>query len=54
MPLDVSHEVNLDLSHSLPGLRLGAGSESSGDDHAPDVLVLPSRFKHFSKVGSAL
>ncbi|KAF9464138.1 DNA polymerase alpha subunit B [Collybia nuda] len=52
VPLDVTHEVNLDLSHSLPGLRLGAGSESSGDDYAPDVLVLPSRFKHFSKVGS--
>jgi len=41
-PLDLSHEVNLDVSH----LALCHGGGAS----APDVLVVPSRLKHFSKV----
>ncbi|OCH91876.1 DNA polymerase alpha subunit B [Obba rivulosa] len=45
-PLDLSHEVNLDVAH-WDGLRLGAGAEV---DTAPDVLITPSRLKHFSKV----
>ncbi|KAI6005362.1 DNA polymerase alpha subunit B [Pisolithus marmoratus] len=43
VPLDVSHEVNLDVTHS-EGLKLGIE-----DECAPDVLVLPSRLKQFSK-----
>ncbi|KAI0916967.1 hypothetical protein AcW1_007714 [Taiwanofungus camphoratus] len=46
-PLDLSHEVNLDVTHS-DGLNL-CGSDSDKDS-VPDVLVLPSRLKHFSKV----
>ncbi|KAG2153032.1 DNA polymerase alpha/epsilon subunit B-domain-containing protein [Suillus bovinus] len=45
VPLDVAHEVNLDVSHSAE-LRVA----ESPDDPGPDVLVLPSRLKHFSKV----
>ena len=44
-PLDLSHEVNLDVSH-LEHLALCHGEGSS----APDVLIIPSRLKHFSKV----
>ncbi|KAI6123468.1 DNA polymerase alpha subunit B [Pisolithus croceorrhizus] len=44
VPLDVSHEVNLDVTHS-EGLRLGTEGEC-----APDILVLPSRLKQFSKM----
>ncbi|KDQ62190.1 hypothetical protein JAAARDRAFT_189548 [Jaapia argillacea MUCL 33604] len=44
-PLELSHEVNLDISHS-EGLFLG-GEEDEPD--APDVLVIPSRLKHFAK-----
>ncbi|KAL4080954.1 DNA polymerase alpha/epsilon subunit B-domain-containing protein [Scleroderma citrinum] len=45
VPLDVSHEVNLDVTHS-EGLML----TETEDDCAPDVLVLSSRLKQFSKV----
>jgi len=44
-PLDLSHEVNLDVSH-LEYLALCHGEGAS----SPDVLVVPSRLKHFSKV----
>ncbi|KAF8558385.1 DNA polymerase alpha subunit B [Imleria badia] len=44
-PFDVAHEVNLDVTHS-EGIRL----VESEDGCAPDVLVLPSRLKQFSKV----
>ncbi|KAG8904610.1 DNA-directed DNA polymerase alpha subunit pol12 [Tulasnella sp. 403] len=41
VPLDVSGDVNLDLTHfellSIP-------------ETAPDVMILPSRLKEFSKV----
>lgn len=40
VPADLSSEVNLDVTHS-DGLRL---------TEAPDVLILPSRLRHFSKV----
>ncbi|KAG1717564.1 DNA polymerase alpha/epsilon subunit B-domain-containing protein [Suillus lakei] len=43
--LDVAHEVNLDVSHSAE-LRVA----ESPDDPGPDVMVLPSRLKHFSKI----
>ncbi|KAG0696384.1 DNA polymerase alpha subunit B [Suillus ampliporus] len=43
--LDVAHEVNLDVSHSAE-LRVS----ESPDEPVPDVMVLPSRLKHFSKV----
>ncbi|KAI0304348.1 DNA polymerase alpha/epsilon subunit B-domain-containing protein [Multifurca ochricompacta] len=44
-PLEFSHEVNLDVSH-LEHLALGYEEAAS----APDVLIVPSRLKHFSKV----
>jgi len=44
-PLDLSQEVNLDVSH-LEQLALCHEDRTS----APDVLILPSRLKHFSKV----
>ncbi|EIN12830.1 DNA polymerase alpha subunit B [Punctularia strigosozonata HHB-11173 SS5] len=41
VPFDMAHEVNLDVSHSaLLEIK----------DSAPDVLIVPSRLKHFSKV----
>jgi len=43
-PLDLAHEVNLDVTHS-GGIKL----VESEDEPAPDVLVLPSRLKQFSK-----
>ncbi len=45
MPTDVSHEVNLDISHS-DGLRL----TDADNTYAPDVLIVPSKLKEFSKV----
>lgn len=48
-PLDLAHEVNLDVSH-FDGLALAYNAE----DPPPDVLVLPSRYKHFSKVALLL
>ncbi|KAI0050363.1 DNA polymerase alpha, subunit B [Auriscalpium vulgare] len=44
-PLELSHEINLDVSH-LDELRLVPES----DETAPDVLIVTSRLKHFSKV----
>jgi DNA polymerase alpha subunit B len=40
-PEDLAHDVNLDVTH-WHNLRL--------EDTAPDILILPSRLKHFSKV----
>ncbi|KAL6302805.1 DNA polymerase alpha, subunit B [Sparassis latifolia] len=48
VPFDLSHEVNLDITHS-EALKL-AGLDSAAS--APDVLITPSRLKHFSKVTS--
>ncbi|KAJ6508996.1 DNA polymerase alpha/epsilon subunit B-domain-containing protein [Mycena sanguinolenta] len=54
VPLELASEVILDVSHS-DGLRLGSGSGEGDDDDAsmpecaPDVLILPSRFKQFTK-----
>ncbi|KAF9013340.1 DNA polymerase alpha/epsilon subunit B-domain-containing protein [Cyathus striatus] len=45
-PQDLASEVNLDVSH-LEGARL---TDDAGVDYAPDVLILPSRLKHFAKV----
>jgi hypothetical protein len=45
VPCDLSHEINLDITHA-EGLKLCEGEE----EVAPDVLVTPSRLKHFSKV----
>ena len=44
-PVELSSDVNLDISHSA-GLRMDPGSE----EYAPDVLFLPSKFKQFKKV----
>ncbi|KAF8895265.1 hypothetical protein BD779DRAFT_1668572 [Infundibulicybe gibba] len=44
VPFELSAEVNLDITHSSL-LKLGEGS----DGCAPDVLILPSRLKYFSK-----
>ncbi|KAI0770357.1 DNA polymerase alpha, subunit B [Fomes fomentarius] len=57
VPLDLAHEVNLDVTHS-DLLNLGPSDdeedESMSDPSkarcAPDVLVIPSRLKQFSKV----
>lgn len=43
--MDVSHEVNLDVSRSK-SLDLDHGSQ----DKIPHVLLVPSRLKQFSKV----
>jgi hypothetical protein len=45
VPTDLSYEVNLDVSH-MDGLALTYDS----DEPAPDVIVLPSRYKQFCKV----
>jgi len=45
VPQDLSQEVNLDISHS-DGLRMVDDDEL---DYAPDVLILPSKLKQFSK-----
>lgn len=47
VPADLSAEVNLDVTHS-DGLRL----DQSAHQHAPDVLLLPSKLKQFTKVRS--
>ncbi|KAH9042054.1 DNA polymerase alpha subunit B [Lactarius pseudohatsudake] len=44
-PLELSHEVNLDISH-FEHLALCHEDRT----YAPDVLIVPSRLKHFSKV----
>ncbi|KAK7445460.1 DNA-directed DNA polymerase alpha subunit pol12 [Stygiomarasmius scandens] len=41
VPLDVSHEVNLDVTHSK-GLNLD-------EESLPDIIILPSKLKQFSK-----
>ncbi|KZT28868.1 DNA polymerase alpha subunit B [Neolentinus lepideus HHB14362 ss-1] len=46
VPVELSHDVNLDVSHSR-GLRI---YPEGPDMYSPDVLVLPSRLKQFSKV----
>ncbi|OBZ68666.1 DNA polymerase alpha subunit B [Grifola frondosa] len=45
VPLELSHEVNLDVTH-WDGLKLC----NDLADGAPDVLISPSRLKQFSKV----
>ncbi|KAF8349223.1 DNA polymerase alpha/epsilon subunit B-domain-containing protein [Amanita rubescens] len=45
VPTDVSHEVNLDISHS-DGLRM----TNADNTYAPDVLIVPSKLKEFSKM----
>ncbi|KAG6336118.1 hypothetical protein ID866_2984 [Astraeus odoratus] len=45
VPLDVAHEVNLDVTHS-DGLKL----TETEDECPPDVFVFPSRLKQFSKM----
>lgn len=39
------HDINLDVTHS-EALRL----QHDGMEYAPDVLILPSKLKQFSKV----
>lgn len=48
VPFDLSSEVNLDISHS-DGLRLGADFDEA-EEYSPDIVVIPSRLKQFSKV----
>ncbi|KAJ7211474.1 DNA polymerase alpha/epsilon subunit B-domain-containing protein [Mycena haematopus] len=48
VPLELASEVVLDVSHS-DGLRLGSGEGGDAPECAPDVLVVPSRFKQFAK-----
>uniref|UniRef100_A0A0W0G7Z2 DNA polymerase alpha subunit B n=1 Tax=Moniliophthora roreri TaxID=221103 RepID=A0A0W0G7Z2_MONRR len=45
VPLEVSSEVNLDVTHS-EGVKM---NEDEENDYAPDVLILPSKFKQFTK-----
>lgn len=45
-PQDLSSEVNLDMSHFDEARMVDDGDL----DYAPDVLILPSRLKQFSKV----
>ncbi|PFH53387.1 hypothetical protein AMATHDRAFT_137918 [Amanita thiersii Skay4041] len=45
VPLDVSHEVNLDISHS-EGLRM---CDTDQNKYAPDILLVPSKLKEFCK-----
>ncbi|KAJ7712429.1 DNA polymerase alpha/epsilon subunit B-domain-containing protein [Mycena metata] len=48
VPLELAAEVVLDVSHS-DGLRLGGGDEEGAPECAPDVLIVPSRLKQFTK-----
>lgn len=59
VPLDLAHDVNLDVTHSdllymCPqddaDHASAGGTDSSKASCAPDVLIIPSRLKHFSKV----
>ncbi|KAK7056975.1 DNA-directed DNA polymerase alpha subunit pol12 [Paramarasmius palmivorus] len=45
VPPEVSSEVNLDVTHS-EGVKM---VEDEDNDYAPDVLILPSKFKQFTK-----
>ncbi|KAK6997525.1 DNA polymerase alpha subunit B [Favolaschia claudopus] len=47
VPLELASEVILDVSH-LDGLRLG-GDTDGEPEYAPDVLIVPSRLKQFTK-----
>jgi len=49
-PQDLSAEVNLDMTHIDGGRMVDNESDL---DYAPDVLILPSRLKQFSKVCSS-
>ncbi|KAJ7459686.1 DNA polymerase alpha/epsilon subunit B-domain-containing protein [Mycena latifolia] len=48
VPLELTAEVVLDVTHS-DGLRLGGGDNEGAPESAPDVLIVPSRLKQFSK-----
>ncbi|KAJ7729641.1 DNA polymerase alpha/epsilon subunit B-domain-containing protein [Mycena maculata] len=48
VPLELAAEVVLDVTHS-DNLRLGGGEEDGAPESAPDVLIVPSRFKQFTK-----
>ncbi|KAJ7695995.1 DNA polymerase alpha/epsilon subunit B-domain-containing protein [Mycena rosella] len=48
VPHELTTEVVLDVSHS-DGLRLGGGDGDGAPESAPDVLIVPSRLKQFSK-----
>lgn len=61
VPLDLAHDVNLDVTHSDMMYLCPQEDESEEDGGdaqddptrarcAPDVLLVPSRLKHFSKV----
>ncbi|KAI0632173.1 DNA polymerase alpha, subunit B [Trametes polyzona] len=58
VPLDLAHDVNLDVTHSdmlylSPPDDEGEVEDSADPSRArcaPDVLIVPSRLKHFSKV----
>ena len=50
--MDVAHEVNLDVSH-LHAAKITTETVA-GDFVAPDVLVVPSRYKQFVKVMSSV
>ncbi|KAI1790115.1 DNA polymerase alpha, subunit B [Ganoderma leucocontextum] len=59
VPLDLTHELSVDVTHSdlLYFTPQDDDSEASGSAEdptaarcAPDVLIVPSRLKHFSKV----
>jgi hypothetical protein len=47
VPHDLQQEVNLDISH-LKALEVGG---ESINNKLLSVLVLPSKLKHFTKVG---
>ncbi|KAF7365387.1 DNA polymerase alpha subunit B [Mycena venus] len=48
VPLELASEVVLDVSHS-EGLRMGGGEGGDAPECAPDVLIVPSRLKQFTK-----
>ena len=50
VPLDVMHEVNLDISHSEKLHLEMNGANKNG----PDVIILPSKLKQFVKVKTSL
>ncbi len=60
VPLDLAHELSLDVTHSdllylTPQDDDSEESGGGGEDPSkarcvPDVLIVPSRLKHFSKV----
>ncbi|KAJ7631987.1 DNA polymerase alpha/epsilon subunit B-domain-containing protein [Mycena polygramma] len=48
VPLGLTAEVVLDVAHS-DRLQLGRGDGDGAPECAPDVLIVPSRFKQFTK-----